>query len=667
MNPFGDLIPTKNSQSPAVASSAPTPFDDLIPGRQPVASSRPTEEPKKEGTAAGRLAKSLFTAPATIVARPLQLAAELVMPGDNSEAIDKFSREKLGGVVAPLPKSGKDVVKDVGRGIQTVALGTAAPIAGGAAFGLGSSLEQGEDLFSAETAINTVLGGAGGKVLEWVGKPLLNGAGKVIGTITPQTVKDLAGKGAGYIKKFAETHQLLGGAAAPISEKIASGFQKVDEKAGSLFKGTGTKFKDAISSQYPGLSKESLTKRYTNVEAKNFAKPSETPSASYRKATEIFKNAQGQGTDLADVAVKNGVRHDSLIEGGKYNTVDTADALRADAMKTSRDLIRPALAAAEPGVPKVPISQLRDKLISRVDNIPSTQITDAERELMKRRITTEYGDISAAARAHPEGFSLTDLHDNSIAMNLKGKYKFNGTSSDEFKARTAREAGAVFRELLESNAPEDLAVGKFKAELQKKFQLADYLEALNNKKVPMGLVQKAVDLFGKVAGATAGAKLGGGLGGVAGYHLGGVLFDAFENLPNPVKAKYLNSIARETPEVFKAFQDYLGKKEVEKLMQLKLPGAGQSSYKEPGQRFFTSPGGKTGTNMQEVADIAATEGKNVKVPKGGKKGVDARRKLREMLDSNIPITPDSDLPVIKIPKRTQKLKDLYSSLPGIEF
>lgn len=641
MDPFADLIPQKNTQGSSASSApVPTPFDDLIPGRQVYNPTRPsTPAPEEKGSMVGEMARSLVTAPATILARPfqaIQATGQYIqdrpkikeyervskeITADNELALKQFREAKARGldttpfkeritmnntrlaamgqdiaptldrkptlfegskIVAPVPENMADVKKDVGRAIQTVALGTGAPIAGGAAFGLGSSLEQGNDLFSVDTLISTALGGAGGKAIDWVGKPLFNAAGKVVGTITPQILKDVAGKGASALAKFAQENQLLGGIAKPLSEKIATGFQAVDDKAGSLFKGTGSKFKDVISSQYPGLSKESLTNRYVNVEKGNFAKPTETPSASYRKATEIFNNAKEQGTDLADIAVKNGIRHDSLIEGGKYNTLDTADSLRADAMKTSRDLIRPALAAAEPGVERVPIKTIREEMISKIDSLPPTQITDAERELMKRRIATEYGDQSAAARAHPNGFSLTDLHDNSIAMNLKGKYKVNGTSSDEFKAKTAREAGATFRKLLEEKAPPELEVGKFKAELQKKFQLADYLESLNTKKVPMGIVQKAVDLFGKVAGASVGAQVGGGLGGVAGYHLGGVLFDAFEHLPNPVKARYLSQIAKETPEVFKAFQDYLGKQEVERLMRKQLP-APTTIFKGPTQ------------------------------------------------------------------------------------
>lgn len=660
MNPFTDLIPKNNIQAPTVSKT--NPFADLTPtGTSSFpASAAPAAPEKKSGV--GELIKSVVSAPATIVARPFQAVQAGAQYLNDKPALDKYiadtdaltaegdallaqykaaraagqdttelkkriqdlnartleagkaaeplvnKRAFSGGIIAPTPENMKDVKKDVGRAIETVALGTAAPLAGGAAFGVGSSLEQGNDLFSAQTLVDTALGAAGGKVLDWVGKPLFNGAGKVIGTITPKILKDVAAKGAGALQKFAADNQLLGGVAGPLSERIATGLQKVDEKAGLLFKGGGKGLRQVIASQYPGVSKESIIKHYQNVEMNNFKKPTEVPAASYRKATEIFKNAKDQGTDLSQVALNNGIRHDSIVDGGKYSTIDVADQIRSDAMKTSHDLIRPALEAAEPGVQRVPIADIRNAMIAKIDSIPPTQLTDAERALMKERIAKQYADDSAAAKAHPEGYSLTDLHDNSIAANLNGKYRPNGTAADNFRANQSRQEGAVFRDILGKTAPEDIQIDAFKKELQKQFQLADYLEALNGKKVPQGIVAKAIDLFGKVTGASVGARIGGGLGGVAGYHFGGVLFDAFEHLPNPVKAKYLNMVAKEAPEVFKAFQEYLGKAETERLMRKALP-APTTIFKGPTQNglpFTPNPVGGQTTPVVETKRIFGT-------------------------------------------------------------
>lgn len=99
----------------------------------------PVEEAPKEGLGK-RIAKAIISPVATMVARPLQLGAELVMPGDNTEAIDRFSREKLGGFVAPVPKNASDFVKDVGRGAETVAFGLGGGVVKNAA---GAVIKQG--------------------------------------------------------------------------------------------------------------------------------------------------------------------------------------------------------------------------------------------------------------------------------------------------------------------------------------------------------------------------------------------------------------------------------------------------------------------------------------------------------------------------------------------
>lgn len=206
-------------------------YDESRRNGAPMFSNKPV---KKEGGGVniGEMAKDIVRAPATMIARPFQLAYELATPGDNFDEIDKFSRENLGGIVAPLPRDNAGLKKDIGRGVQTIALGTGAPIAGGAAFGVGSSLEQGNDLLSAETAANTALGAVGGKVLDVVGKPLFNVAGKAVSKIAPPGVKNAVSKGAGAVQDFAEKTKLFGGAAAPLSKSIEKGFQSVDDGIG---------------------------------------------------------------------------------------------------------------------------------------------------------------------------------------------------------------------------------------------------------------------------------------------------------------------------------------------------------------------------------------------------------------------------------------------------
>jgi len=302
---FQDKIKPKiATTSPEVSSLS---FADKI---KPKSSPVQTEQ---QGGMVGNILKSIVTAPATMIARPFQAAQSAVQLAGtygnkekaqranelNDEAYrlsltlrtarpeekqaiksriqnlqrqaSEFSgglsedatwRPSAGGIVAEAPENFSDVKKDVGRGIQTVALGVpSAPLTAGAAFGFGSSLEQGNDVFSVDTLTNTLVGMGLGKATELIGKPLLNAVGKVIGTITPKVLKDLTSKGAGAVQNFMKHHEILGGALKPVSEKITSAAQAVDDtivgKTKSIFSGA----KSAIKNQYPDADKN-ITKHF---------------------------------------------------------------------------------------------------------------------------------------------------------------------------------------------------------------------------------------------------------------------------------------------------------------------------------------------------------------------------------------------------------------------
>lgn len=150
--------------------------------------------------------KSIASPVATMVARPVQAVAELA--GAPDAAVNDISSKLSGGLIAPTPQNVGDLKKDIGRAGETVAL-ELGPVAGGAAFGAGNSLEQGNNLFSPTTAVQTITGAVGGKLLDFVGTPIFNAVGKVAGKITPQFLKDVASKGASAITDFAAAHNIL--------------------------------------------------------------------------------------------------------------------------------------------------------------------------------------------------------------------------------------------------------------------------------------------------------------------------------------------------------------------------------------------------------------------------------------------------------------------------
>lgn len=656
-------VPSVPAPSGATGSAMPTSkiVQDLASYRQQRDSGTlPDAIPKDNPSALAAMAKSLFTAPATIVARPFQAAAELA--GASSEDVDAATKKIpiVGGLIAPVPQNAADVKKDVGRGIQTVALGVDAPLAGGAAFGAGASLEQGNDLLSAQTLVDTALGAAGGKVLDWVGKPLLNAAGKVVGTITPKIIKDVTAKGSDAIAKFAADHQLLGGIAAKPAAAIKRGAQAVDDAVGAGFRKGGAALKSTAKEQFPDLDP---TAHYTAVNERDIRQPTTVNAPAYSKATAVFNKAKDQGINLDKVATENGVYHHNIAEGKNYNTADTVEHLRDQVYTAGGEKARPAIKIASYETPRVSNAQIHGALRQRIHDLPATEADATEKEAMLEAIDKRYGPDSASARAHPDGYDLTDLHDNRIRAGKNGHY-IPGVSDapTTAKAKLSRLEESVFRKTFDRSAPKELKIDDFRRESQKILSLADYLEELHGKRVPEGVTKKAVRLFGRGLGGALGSKVGGFPGFLVGSRGGDMLFSTFEEFPNPIKTRILNRLKVEEPAAFKSIVDYIGKKEAERLLQHALPAAGKSSFKATKPTLFATPGGVITPDKGAAIDVTAVEKGNAKAPKSGRSPA-ATKKLIEYIQENGqgPYVPAKDLPVIKtgrMLKKPSSLKDI---------
>ncbi len=602
--PFG-APPIASTSAPAAPVSAPK----TIPfGAPPITA--PSSIPR-EPSALASMAKSLFTAPATIVARPFQAAAELA--GASDTQVDEFTKKipVVGGLIAPVPQGIADVKKDAGRAIQTVALGTGAPIAGGAAFGLGSSLEQGNDLASVDTAIQTAFGAAGGKALAWVGKPLFNAAGKVVGTITPKLLKSVAGYGTKAIQDFAEQNQLLGGIAAKPSAALARGAQAVDDKIGAAASSVTRATGNVLKEQFPGLDP---VEHYKAVNEKDFLRPTTVNKAAYAKSTAIYNDAKSRGIDLEKMATKRGIIVDHLRDGNAYNTLETADALRDFNYEASKKIGRPAIKAAQQGVQRVPVADVRDQMIRKINDMPASQVEATDREGFIEAINKKYGPNGAEARAHPNGYNLEDLHDNRISRQQKGKYLPGQPASDAINAQRSREEGRVFGEIFDDNLPPNSPLIAFRKEQEANFRLADYLEKLHTKRVPQGIVGKSIRLFGRGLGGVIGSKVGGFPGFLVGSRGGDILFDSFETFPNPIKTAVLESLKAENPKAFRDLVAYIGQAEAERLARKALPGPGQTSFKEVPPTLFAGKKVSTTPIKNEAFDTADVANGKIKAP-----------------------------------------------------
>ena len=168
MTPLEALRASKSQEQ--TSSSELTPLEKLR-----------ASQPPKEGIVSKTLnfgktaVKGIVEPVATMVARPIQAGAAL--SGVPLDQIDTYTKAHFGDWVAPTPTT---YGEDVGRAVQTVALG--APVntlgkvvAGGAAFGLGASMENKNPILSKETAQNVALGAAGGALIHGASK-LISGA-----------------------------------------------------------------------------------------------------------------------------------------------------------------------------------------------------------------------------------------------------------------------------------------------------------------------------------------------------------------------------------------------------------------------------------------------------------------------------------------------------------
>lgn len=172
------------------------------------------------GNTIGGVVKSVASPIATMLARPIQAGAELL--GASPEEVNKISNDLSGGLVAPVPQNFEDVKKDVGRAGETVALGLG-PVAGGALFGAGNSVEQGNNILSGQTALQAGVGGLTGAALQ-AASPLIS---KGFSAITPKFIKqgigavgDAIAPAANAVSDFADKTQILPG---PISKAVNAG------------------------------------------------------------------------------------------------------------------------------------------------------------------------------------------------------------------------------------------------------------------------------------------------------------------------------------------------------------------------------------------------------------------------------------------------------------
>lgn len=315
--------------------------------------------------------------------------------------------------------------------------------------------------------------------------------------------------------------------------------------------GVGTAASDAIGGSTKGLQAKATSIAENSIK-KFWTSPTEKVSG-FKDANAIYKKASEKGHDIGDTLVKNKLNPSDNIVEKKYNTLDSAEKLRDDAIQLSKDVLRPALQAADTTFEKVPTSTVMERVIKGVQE--NKYLLQEQKDALLQKLKTT---SKALEKQYPEGMSLENLLDERILRDSNSKYNKLGDMATTQEAQKNRAVADALRDVLNESAPAEISVPDFQALLKKNFDAADYLDALHGKSVPQSMLQRGAETAAKAIGAGIGHGTGGGiLGGVAGYRLGGIIENMITDLPSPLRAKFLKNLEVTNPEALTKIQNYL--------------------------------------------------------------------------------------------------------------
>lgn len=403
----------------------------------------------------------------------------------NNASFKPFSTDT---VIKPAPENFADVKKDVGRGIQTAAFGLG-PVSGGAAFGAGMSLEDGNDLLSWDTLTYTAGGLVLGKAADIVGKPLLNAAGKVVGVITPEMLKNVAAGGVKAMQVFMESNKLLPNS---ISKPINRGAAALETGANAPFKAAAAPFRQndtkVIASREKAL--KDLEEKYAELSNKAARDPGATAATRGRVARSNVLTEEGM------------INEDGVIIGAKEASRNYQRETIGEGESLVRKLLEKEGVAVDIDVLEREMKRVIKESFNGKEVIAA--LNAAKREIAGLRLQNPNGRIK-----------LTDVHDAKVARQ-PGSKQYDNSETKQIDKQLARS----HKQVIEKNSGE--RVKQINAEIGKFLGDAEYIASLQNKRIGTGKLGKELSrIGGAVAGAVAGGALGGIPGVIAGSYVGG--------------------------------------------------------------------------------------------------------------------------------------------------
>lgn len=500
-------------------------------------------------------------------------------------------------------------------GVGNVSKGTAQAGLGAAAAGVGAVfapfaasadaiIPQGNSelgKFASDTAKGAVVGAELGSVIPGAGTLAGGGLGALFGAgmHVVNAVKDAI---------FAHTN-ISEPDKAMVNNALNVGLAVIGEKVGESktgSKGLNTDISDISAqsvkenlpklppttppeTQAPEFTPEELSTHLQGV-AEDWAKPTTDPASQYANARTVLAKDPQIPTNLAKEGI-NPFTH--IDDNGKFDTKSTAESIREDNGKLAEDNLRPALAEADNSTPPLAVSELSPS--------PDTTygITAGMAEKVKAAIDQEQ---AALQRKYPNGMSLIDQLNEKINYAKQGGYAQFKPESENIKAIANRSISNSFDSNISTHVPADLDYDAFQTHLASRYKMADYLDALNGKKVPVSAKLNMIRMGSKFLGAAAMRHLVPGMGDLitsfAGYQSGKMLESYIEKLTNPMRDQFLQRMQQSNPEAVQGLQKYMSDAEVQRANTPRLPaGSALGTDKNP----IITPAPKTPTSYEPQA------------------------------------------------------------------
>ena len=439
------------------------------------------EAPKEDGFFTS-VYKSLFAPVANLIARPGQAV--------QSALGQEPSTGKFLGLDITAPQTAMDVLKDVGRGLETVAVG----VTGGGSSILKAGLKQGIKAGVKEGAII----GAKSSPLLGAGQSLTGGE-----TDIRQILKDTAVSTAIGIP----TTAVLGGIVPGVGG-IAKQFTKknAQEELGTILRDTGAKYVK--------------------------------PQAILEKAEQISK------TDPIGVLQMYGKNIVPDMKGGGADTTEAQAFLKKKISELSTLRNEDLFLSNE----RVPLQGYRKYAEELVD---AQNWSDSKKQVVKNDVAKIFNEMDATYAKSPKNVNGIELQElNTLKTEQTGLSKSYNNKAPRFDYDAHGIAGKAARDLIELLTDSDTTKELNKL-IQSHYDAIDFMDAINGKKVQGGNLSKlGLKIGGNIIGAVAGSASGNPIiGGVAGNIIAGKISDIIQSnfITNPIKRLLINNLKEQSP------------------------------------------------------------------------------------------------------------------------